>query len=106
MVHPAQMQQPMQQQHTHLIAQQVTMFSRLPSRCLQRNRQIAGKPSRMLSRDLRCRKAQHIRRFVLASELAIQPPQRSVVREQNIHFARQSHRRLRPLHKPHQPYAR
>ncbi len=63
MIHATQMQQPMQQQHTHLIAQSMPVLPSLPPGHIQRNRQI---PRKSVARKFLCRrKAQHIRRRVL-----------------------------------------
>jgi hypothetical protein len=97
MIHAVQMQQTMQQEYAHLIPQRMPILPRLPRRRIQRDRQISRKLARKL---LHRRKAQHIRRFVLASKLTIQPPQRSIIRQQHVHRARQAHRPLRFTHKP------
>jgi hypothetical protein len=92
MIHPRQMQQPMQQQNPYLIPQRMSMLDRLPSSRLQRNRQI---PSMTPTKPHSRRKAQHIRSLIFPAKLPIQPPQRSIPSQQHLNLAAQPHCRLR-----------
>ena len=108
-VEARQVQQSVQQQHPHLVAQRMPKLRRLPRRHLKRNRQVARQSWSLRiaeeGRVGRRRKRQHIRRLVFAEKCPVQPPQRRIVRQQHVDFALQPHRQPVPAQEsaPAQP---